>query len=451
VRIKHNRLRKRRAIGVRIKHNNSTEQPVAGTLLVELSVFTEATLDSTSQVRACADADARCPPLSTVDRVGDQVYNNPRKLLNNFVDNVLPLIFPIFGFEIQSPLRSNLIQALEKNETYYHCCLSMSAFHLKATEPLHSELVDKDIHYWGMAISSLRKSLESKTCHQEIIEAILGIIFLQCSMSQPEDHMFSIPWLGHFQAIIPLVSELDLLHCNDSNVRNVLNMSILHWVDILGSTMRGCAPHFTYGCSSSIGLCEVMGCDDRTMFLISEVARLEAAKIGGIDDQDLCEKVCELGLKFDPRDCGAFECMIPHSAAGATSAVQPSNTITAVFHLAARLYLCSLIPGLDITQPPVTELVSEISDIICSVPAGISYDQSLVWPYLIAGSMSTATSPLRSVLLERIKHLGVRAELGSFGRMVRLLEELWTQRDNGRQNITWRGVMEEKGWEFLLL
>ncbi len=170
-----------------------------------------------------------------------------------------------------------------------------------------------------------------------------------------------------------------------------------------------------------------------------------------MDDWDLFEKVLKLGLKFEPSGSDALECLSPHSACGTTSAVQPSNIITAVFHLAARLYLCSLIPGLDITQPPVTELVSEISDIICSVPAGIFYDQSLVWPYLIAGSMSTATSPLRSVLFERIKHLGVRAELGSFGRMVRLLEELWTQRDNGRQNITWRGVMEEKGWEFLLL
>jgi len=440
-----------------MKHSNSTEQvtsPVAGTPLDQSPVFTEAALDSTSQVGARADADARCPLFSTVDRVGDQVYNNPRKLLDNFVDNVLPLIFPILGFEIQSPLRSNLIRsALEQNETYYHCCLSMSAFYLKATERLHSELVDKDIHYWGMAISSLRKALEDMTCYQEIIEAILGIIFLQCSMSQPEDHMSGIPWHGHFQAIILLVGELDLIYCNDANVGNLFNMSIIYWVDILGSTMRGCAPHFAdfYSCTSSIGLCEVMGCDDRTMFLISEIACLEAAKLGGMDDQDLCEKVWELGLRFEPRDSGAFECLSPHSAAGATSTVQPSNIITAVFHLAARLYLCSLIPGLDITQPPITELVSEISNIVRSISAGISYDRSLVWPYLIAGSTSTATSPFRSLLLERIKHLGAHAELGSFGRMVRLLKELWTQRDNGRQNITWRGVMEEKGWDFLVL
>ncbi len=246
-----------------MKHHNSTEQvtsTVADTPLDPLSVLTEVTLDSTSRVGARADADAGCPPLSTVNRVGDQVYNNPHKLVNNFVNNVLPLIFPILGFEIQIPLRSNLIRALRQNETYYHCCLSMSAFHLKATERLDSELVDKDMHYWGMAISSLRQALENKACYQEIIETILGIIFLQCSMSQPEDHKSGIPWHGHFQVIISLVSELDLINCNNANVRNLFNMSTIHWVDILGSTMRGCAPHFAdfYSCTSSVGLCEVM-------------------------------------------------------------------------------------------------------------------------------------------------------------------------------------------------
>ena len=41
--------------------------------------------------------------------------------------------------------------------------------------------------------------------------------------------------------------------------------------------------------------------------------------------------------------------------------------------------------------------------------------------------MSTPNSPFRHVFADRIACLGEEAEFGSFGRMVRLLQEVWRQ------------------------
>jgi hypothetical protein len=91
-----------------------------------------------------------------------------------------------------------------------------------------------------------------------------------------------------------------------------------------------------------------------------------------------------------------------------------------------------------------------------SGPAG--FDRSLVWVYLIGGSVSTASSPFRSLFAERIMDLGDLADFGSFGRVVRLLREVWGHVD-GRFSpgggeahyVSWRDVLQIKGWDFLLI
>lgn len=67
--------------------------------------------------------------------------------------------------------------------------------------------------------------------------------------------------------------------------------------------------------------------------------------------------------------------------------------------------------------------------------------------------MSTPNSPFRHVFADRIACLGEEAEFGSFGRMVRLLQEVWRQSDyvGEGQNVHWRDVMQQKGWDYLLI
>lgn len=106
-------------------------------------------------------------------------------------------------------------------------------------------------------------------------------------------------------------------------------------------------------------------------------------------------------------------------------------------------------------------LISRLTEVLGFIPSGPDgFDRSLVWPLLIAGSVSTPTSSFRRVFAERVELLGEQAEFGSFGRMVRLLQEVWRQADAAataeesnerRQNVHWRDVMRQKGWDFLLI
>jgi len=403
-----------------------------------------------------------------------QVDDYDRPLLDHFVDHVLRLIFPILEVNQHGSARSEVIlPALESNKCYLHCCLSISAIHLKSTERLQGEQIDNDIMRHRYAtISALCEALNRDTDHQQILEATLGMIFFQCSVGRPDDLLPDIAWHQHFQAASSLVRKLELPHAmvrvNNSQMHPPFNMTLASWIDILGATMLGRAPHFadTYRekhlSASTSGLCELMGCEDRMMYLISEIACLEALKIEGtVDDTELCTHITLLAQQIDHTEPppGTVDCA--YSPTGAIRPRQLSRNMTAIFRIAARIYLCSLVPTFERTQDTMIALMSRLTEVLEFIPSGPDgFDRSLVWPLLIAGSVSTPTSSFRQVFAERVERLGEQAEFGSFGRMVRLLQEVWRQADAAalaeesserRQNVHWRDVMRQKGWDFLLI
>ncbi|RMX77325.1 hypothetical protein D0867_16640, partial [Hortaea werneckii] len=133
-------------------------------------------------------------------------------LLNHFFDKVLKLIFPILDANQHGSARSDVVlPALESNKAYLHCCLSIAATHMKATQRLEDEQIDSDIvrHRYA-AISELCEALGNDSNHSQILEATLGMIFFQCSVGRPNDALPDIPWHQHFQAAINLVNKLDL-------------------------------------------------------------------------------------------------------------------------------------------------------------------------------------------------------------------------------------------------
>ncbi|KAI9724508.1 MAG: hypothetical protein M1812_000576 [Candelaria pacifica] len=393
-----------------------------------------------------------------------------RRLLDHFIDNVLRLIFPILDVNQHGSARSDVIlPALESNKCYLHCCLSISALHLKATERLQGEQIDSDIMRHRYAtISELCEALNRDTEHQQILEATLGMIFFQCSVGRPDDCLPDIPWHQHFLAATSLVQKLDLPRTltsipssdtSSSVTHPPFNMTLTSWIDILGATMLGRAPHFadTYRekhlSSSTSGLCELMGCDDRVMYLISEIACLEALKLEGMDDIQLCSHIHALADQIAQTEQREPLSSL-YSNTGAIRPRQLSRNMTAVFRLAARIYLCSLVPGFDKTQASIMDLVSKLAETLeLYMPSGSEgFDRSLVWPLLIAGGVSTPTSSFRIVFDQRCERLSEHAEFGSFGRMVRLLREVWRQADGERgQNVRWRDVMQQQGWDFLLI
>ena len=400
-----------------------------------------------------------------------QVDECDQHLLNHFIDNVLRLIFPILEVNQHGSARSDVIlPALESNKTYLHCCLSISALHLKATERIQGEQIDSDILRHRFAtISELCEALNRDTDHAKILEATLGMIFFQCAVGRPDDRLPDIPWHQHFQAATSLIHKLELpqnlVALNGlPQAQPPFNMTLASWIDILGATMLGRTPAFadTYRekliADSPSGLAELMGCEDKIMYLISEIACLEALKLEKtLDEIQLCAHIKLLGDQLSLSEPAPGTVANAYSSTGAIRPKQLSKNMTAVFRLAARIYLCSLVPDFDRTQPSISNLVNALSDAMEFIPAGPDgFDRSLVWPLLVAGAVSLPNSGFRTMFSGRAVRMGEASEMGSFGKIKDLLKDVWRINDDAlakgdKQNVHWRDVMRQKEWDFLLI
>lgn len=413
------------------------------------------------------DFDFGYDPPTASQSVRIEVEDCDRPLLDHFIDNVLRLIFPVLEVNQHGSARSDVIlPALESNKCYLHCCLSVAAIHLKSTRLIQDEQIDSDIMRHRYAtVAELCEALQRDTDHQQILEATLGMIFFQCSVGRPDDSLPDIPWHQHFQAGSSLVRKLQLPYAmeqiNGGNPYPRFNMTLTSWIDILGATMLGRSPQFadTYREKnmdhSTSGLSGLMGCDDKVMYMISEIACLDALKVTGqLDDIQLCHHITSLGEHLDTTEPAHYDLDHAISPSGAIRSKQLSTNMTAMFRVAARIYLCGLVPGASRSSDTMLGLVTRLAGVLEYIPSGPDgFDRSLVWPLLIGGSMSTPNSPFRNVFMGRIACLGEHAEFGSFGRMVRLLQEVWHQSDQAGdgQNVHWRDVMQQKGWDYLLI
>jgi hypothetical protein len=408
-----------------------------------------------------------------------ELDENDQRLLEHFIQFVLPTIFPILESNQHGSVGSDLIlPALQSNSIYLHCCLSIAAQHLKSGANVPSEEIDQDIMRHRYAtIYSLCDALKRDENHHEILEAALGLIFFQCVVGRSDDGLLDIAWHQHFQAAINLVQKLDLprmvLDPASQMAPTPFNMTLSSWIDILGATMQGQSPTFAHTyrekhlsqVNPNLGLRELMGCDDRVMYLISEIACLEALKGNGMDDFTLCQHVSALGEQISLTEASETGPKTPYNANGSLSPKQLSKNITMAFRLAARLHLCSLVPGFSPDQPSPMALVEKLTNVLHFIPSGPKgFDRSLVWVYLIGGSFSLPGSSFRTFFEDRVAQLGEQSECGSFGRVVMLLHEVWMQNDNysnagspgstasdAYQFVHWRQVMQLKGWDFLLI
>lgn len=409
-------------------------------------------------------------PPSSIRQVAIELDEGDQRLLDHFVSDVLPTVFPILETNQHGSARSDyVLPALQSNKCYLHCCLSIAAQHCKATLNIQGEQIDNDIMRHRYAtISELCEALNRDTNHSEILDATLGMIFFQCSVGRFDDSLPDIPWHQHFQAAISLVQKLELNRLvSESHDQMSFNMTLTSWIDILGSTIQGRAPTFAHtyrekhlsSTNSSLGLRELMGCEDRVMYLISEIACLEALKKDGMDDIQLCQHVHALGDQIGLTEINDSGPKIPFNANGVLSPKQLSKNITSAFRIAARIYLCSLVPGFTPSQASCINLVAKLTSVLEFIPSGqMGFDRSLVWVYLIGGSVSTAGSPFRSFFEQRLMSLGDLAGIGSFGRVSCLLKEVWSLVDGqlspggGEAHyVSWRDVMLMRGWDFLLI
>ncbi|KAI7784050.1 hypothetical protein LA080_010603 [Diaporthe eres] len=436
-------------------------------------------------------------PAMDTRQVAIELDESDQRLLDHFIQFVLPTLFPVLESNQHGSVGSDLIlPALQSNKGYLHCCLSIAAQHYKAMMTQNGDVdtemlqqIDSDImrHRYS-TISSLCDALNKDEDHQEILDAALGLIFFQCCVGRFDDALPDIAWHQHFQAAISLVQKLDLPHMvSDEHhplSQTPFSMTLTAWIDVLGATMMGRAPTFAHTyrekhlsqVNHSLGLRELMGCEDRVMYLISEIACLEALKRDGMDDITLCQHVHVLGDQIGFTEMGETGPKMPFNANGTLSPKQLSKNMTQAFRLTARIYLCSLVPGFNPSQPSCIDLVERLTNVLQHIPSGPGgFDRSLVWVYLLGGSMSGVGSTFRTFFEDRVAQLGDQADYGSFGRVASLLREVWarnaglacspstatsaaagikpeeTQQQGQQAFVHWRDVMQMKGWDFLLI
>jgi hypothetical protein len=407
-------------------------------------------------------------PVSPKHQSIIQVDECDQELLDNFISNVVRLLFPVMEVNQHGSPTEAILFALESNKAYLHSCLSISALHLKSTQGYRGERIDSDIQrHRGLALMELCEQMKLGSNNAQNLEATLSMIFLQCSVARPEDCLPDIPWHKHLDCAIQFVHSLDLPSqlVSNSQPNPPFNMTVTAWIDILGASMLGRKPLLadTYRekhvSNSGAGLVELMGCEDRIMFIISEIACLEAFKLEGscMDDIQLCGFIQVLGDKITMYESEADPIANAYNTHGALSAKQLSTNMTAIFRIAARLYLCSLVPNYDRQASNITNLVQTFADAMEYIPMGEhGFDRSLVWPLLIAGSASLPESSLRQIYANRIAAMGHAAECGSIANVRELLKETWRVNDDALargegQNVHWRDVMRQQGWDFLLL
>ncbi|KAL4928322.1 Zn(II)2Cys6 transcription factor [Aspergillus undulatus] len=427
------------------------------------------------------------PPLSSRFESMIPINESDRPLLNHFVDNVIPIVFPMSeALRPGSDRFGEILNSLKTNKSYMHCCLSVSAIHLKTSMGLADEMDYDIVSHRYEAIKQLSRAHKLANSNKvEVMNASLAMIVYNCFAGTAEDYLPDCPWHAHFRGASNIVRNM---HCAPSR----FNVSLIAWVDILGATMLGETPQFAHtyrnkhlrGVAS--GLKTLMGCDDRIMYLISEIACLESLKKDKqLDDFSFRHHANALSSQLDWTEPLDGTMHAPFNPNGTVIPDMLVKIVTTLFRTAARIYLQSLLPTFDPYDPSIINLVTSITDTLKYIPAGIhGFDRALVWPLFMAGAHAIPASQFRKTMAERVTALGYLGDFGSFGRMYRVLKAIWrvadsqptspsssleavdhgdsfnldlTQAVADPETISassiphWRDVMRQNKWDYLLM
>ncbi|KAF5657283.1 transcriptional regulatory pro-1 [Fusarium heterosporum] len=331
-----------------------------------------------------------------------------------FIQSVLPTIFPTFESNQDSSIdHGSSLQVSEPSSAYRHYCLSVAAQHLKSCFNISSDKIDNSIvrHRYA-TFRDLRKAIEKDENHQQILEVILALILFQSVVGRYDDGEQDISWHHHFDAAVSLMQKLEHLSIvtglTGAPMKCPVTMSLFYWIDILGASTKGRPPVFAHKyrekylsqLSSSLGLWELMGCDDRVMYLVSEIACLEALKKDGMDDFALCQHVYSLGEQIDLTEMREQNPRGVVNPSGEFSPEDLVNDITTAFRIVARIYVYSLVPGFDPRQPSCMALVEKLTAVLLRIPSGPDgYDRSLPWVYLVGGSNAFDRNTSKSICM----------------------------------------------------
>ncbi|EWZ78698.1 hypothetical protein FOXG_21549 [Fusarium oxysporum f. sp. lycopersici 4287] len=385
-----------------------------------------------------------------------------RLLESHFRTYVLPNIFPVRRHDENSSIRFDLDPfAVYSNTAYLYSCLVVAAQHLKPSccnagnEFLNYAIV----RYRYGATRTLLDALVKNETQWQTFEAILRIISLETAVGTFNKSLLGLSWDQHFEAASHLLQTLyPSLNPLDSSMASPqirFHIAIYAWIDILGATIKGRPPRLAHiyreRCfsepSSGLGIRELMGCDDRVMCLISQIACLESQKDDMYIDL-LFESIDKIDSHMKEALSRDLRAQMPFDATCRILLSQLCDNITMAFLIAARIYLYSLRPGFHPTQPDTVQLVDRLTTILQHIPLG--FDHSMTWVYLIGGSVAVPNSLFRSLFESRISGLRLTARFGNMERLRILLFKVWTKNDKA-QYSAWRDVMISENCELLLI
>ncbi|EPS38497.1 hypothetical protein H072_7743 [Dactylellina haptotyla CBS 200.50] len=407
-----------------------------------------------------------CPESVPINQVNED--DQDQQLLNHFVINVLPSIFPVLDLNVPYSQNSFIAPALGNNPSYLHSCLAVAAMHIKATEQnIDTAAVDEDImRHRKSTVERLCEAMNLNVDPVQPLEAILSVIALRAFVASVHDNLPDVPWHQHFEAAITMIQQMNLTshfqELTSSSPNSAFNMALAAWIDILGSTMQGQFPALAHEyCENfkegkSAGLKELMGCDDKVMYLISEITCLEYHKLyENLPDATLLGHITSLSASITSTET-EFDPVV----AAQNGPIDPtilSGLITAAYRYAARIYLTTLMPAyqgvpFNHNVPAVIELVDKLTTVLELIPTGDDgFDRSLSWVYLIGGSVATPGSAFRTMLQTRFESLPQELRFGSFVDMYELVNLVWREADAIGTYVPWRTVMRNNEWDILLL
>lgn len=201
------------------------------------------------------------------------------------------------------------------------------------------------------------------------------------------------------------------------------------------------------GILDTLDLWRETGCDSAVAYLISEIAVLECqVRAAGMDRSRLILAQTQLAnlLDWSESKCD----LAPISVYGRT---------TTAFRIAAKIYLCNLVPRHDRFRQ-TQQLIESLTGVLQGVHAGpTAYDLNLIWVYLAGGSYATPMSSFRAYFYSRLDHhrkAGDKSTLQVMERVESVLSEVWGQKDQAQTHVPgyrgdWRDVVEKHEWDLM--
>ena len=167
-------------------------------------------------------------------------------------------------------------------------------------------------------------------------------------------------------------------------------------------------------------LFQLIGYKNRIMYVISKIACLEKLKASSaINHVQQCSHVIMLNIILNKSEL-AFKSNYPYSLDGALVLNLPLGNISVIFWIVTKIYLCSMIDSKD--EMAIDGLINNFTAIMHYISLG--FERSLVWPLLIAGSISMPQSTFCTFFTSRIANAS-KASFDKFSHMVSLIQEVW--------------------------